>query len=97
MVGIRLDYIIHAIMFLILGVIFQINEHLQTWSGNKIARYTGIFALAVCSELLHHIIDWRGFNTVDMIANISGLFLGLVLTALLLNITPKIYKEISRL
>ncbi len=83
--GVRMDYILHVILFWVLGLVYTMSA--GNTDTNILPFLLGVFGLllfAILMEALHYVISWRGYNLMDMLANIGGLFAG-ILTGGVLN------------
>jgi VanZ family protein len=79
---IRLDYFIHAVMILCFAWIWV---HSRITGVTWFKRYEGlkysvlVLCAGVCLELLQLLVPWRSFNPVDMIYNVMGAILVVIL------------------
>lgn len=79
---IRLDYFIHAVMILCFAWIWV---HSRITGVTWFTRYEGLkySVLVLCAgvglELLQLLVPWRSFNPVDMIYNVMGAILVVIL------------------
>jgi VanZ family protein len=75
----RLDYLIHFLSFLPLPILAffasQGNTMLKKWKMLMALS----FAIAILSELLQLAVEDRTFNPLDILANLSGLLVGLAI------------------
>jgi len=78
----RLDYFIHAVMILCFAWIW-VHSRITgvTWFQHRESlKYSVLVMCAgVCLELLQLLVPWRSFNPVDMVYNIMGAILVVVL------------------
>ncbi len=76
-VEIRLDYLLHAILFLPFLILC-----IKAWLINIIiALFFGILFAAI-SEGLQYLLPYRAFNINDLLANILGIFLGVAIAVI---------------
>jgi VanZ family protein len=75
----RLDYLMHFLSFLPLPILAyfasQGNPMLKKWKMLMALS----FAIAILSELLQLAVEDRTFNPFDILANLSGLLVGLTI------------------
>ena len=79
--SIRLDYLVHALVFLPLVPLWRIVRPEHPWSLTII---TGLL-LAAVTEGSQYFIPYRAYNINDLLGNISGVLLG-VLVALAIKL-----------
>ncbi|MBI9054055.1 MAG: VanZ family protein [Bacteroidales bacterium] len=84
----RLDYTIHFLVYFSLSVLFifwRIDEWLKI--SNKELLWYIFSGIAICAitELLQFYIPERTFNKTDLLFNILGVIVGIVLIKLILN------------
>jgi VanZ family protein len=84
----RLDYTIHFLVYFSLSVLFifwRIDQWLKI--SNKELLWYIFSGIAICAitELLQFYIPGRTFNKTDLLFNILGVIVGIVLIKLILN------------
>jgi VanZ family protein len=71
--GLRLDYLLHALLFLPLPVLLIDPKA-------KPGKFVLLFVAAVCvagvTEYIHALIPYRSFNPNDLLANVCGAVIG---------------------
>lgn len=78
----RVDYLLHAIAFLVLPIIAYFSS-----SDSKTRKFwwtliTISVVIAIGTEFLQKFVPDRTFNPLDILSNISGLFIGVILVFL---------------
>jgi len=78
----RVDYFLHAIAFLVLPIIAYFSS-----SDNKKRKFWWILiaisvVIAIGTEFLQNFVPDRTFNPLDILSNLSGLFIGIILVTL---------------
>lgn len=70
--GLRLDYLLHVIVFLPFVPLWRIG-----WPGQSmmVVMAAGVF-LAVAMEGSHFLLPYRGYNVYDMLGNVVGVLAG---------------------
>jgi glycopeptide antibiotics resistance protein len=76
--GIRWDYLIHAIVYVPLPILLSIQKEIKLWLGILIA-----LTLASGFEFLQMALNYRAFNINDLVANLIGVGLGILLVLIL--------------
>ena len=71
--GLRLDYVLHAVLFLPLP--FLLIDY-RAKAGNFVLLFAGAIVLAAATEYIHALIPYRSFNPNDLLANVSGVVIG---------------------
>ncbi len=79
--SIRLDYLLHASVFLPLVPLWRLARPEHPWS---LIILTGLL-LAAAAEGSHYILPYRAYNINDLLGNIAGVLLG-VLVALAIKL-----------
>ncbi len=80
--GFRFDYLLHTVMILGFAWI-EILKRVIGLEGLGVMKFAGLtIGTAVCMELLQHLIPWRSFNPVDMMYNLVGAVLGVMVIAI---------------
>lgn len=78
----RLDYLLHALIFIPLVPLWRAGRPDHPW---WLIIGAGML-FAVCSELLHMVLPYRGYNINDLFANVAGVMAG---TGLALGLSAK--------
>jgi VanZ family protein len=81
-VSIRLDYILHVGIFILWLILYKLayNSRIAAYSKNEILRLIVLIVLfAILSEVVQSLIPYRSFNINDLIANLVGAFIGILL------------------
>jgi len=81
----RLDYLIHALSFLVFGLIAILGRiaNKPVFKINGFIRFVLLILItAVALEFIQHWIPYRTFNPWDMAGNLLGAVLAIVLVAL---------------
>jgi len=86
----RLDYLVHVISFLGFGWLYVADKVFKS-SGSRfrnapISLFIMVLGSAAGFELLQTLIPWRSFNINDMIGNLMGAALVIIVILLLPNI-----------
>ena len=71
--GLRLDYVLHALLFLPLPVLL-IDPKAKP--GNFLLLFAAALCVAAAAEYIHALIPYRSFNPNDLIANVCGALIG---------------------
>ena len=71
--GLRLDYVLHALLFLPLPVLL-IDPKAKP--GNIALLFAAALCVAAAAEYIHALIPYRSFNPKDLAANVSGAVIG---------------------
>jgi VanZ family protein len=74
--GLRLDYVLHALLFLPLPVLL-IDPKAK--AGNFALLFTAAILVAAATEYIHALIPYRSFNPNDLLANVCGAVIGGIL------------------
>jgi VanZ family protein len=93
-INIRLDYISHFVLFIPWVTIGYVAFGKESAFLNFDAyELSGLLAFAACSEYIQYYLPYRTFNINDLLANVFGVLLGILLakpqSRFLLNIIPK--------
>lgn len=84
-IEIRLDYLVHVILYLPMG--FLVRAYLLHQNLNKLKFLLlcalGSFIIASGMEILQFYTTWRSFNINDLLANNLGVLFGYLLLTLL--------------
>lgn len=78
--GFRTDYLMHVVMFIPFMTLFHLRSINMT--GKKVWFLPGLIAgslLAASSEGIQWFLPYRVFNTMDLLANFGGIFVGAVI------------------
>jgi VanZ family protein len=84
----RLDYIIHFLIFFILGFFMQmwrITNNLDSSYLKSIYMILGGILFAFISEFPQKFLPYRTFNVVDFICNSAGIVIGFISTGLIVK------------
>ena len=94
--SIRWDYIVHVMVYMPLFPLLNKTLNLKTKSLDFKAIIVAVL-LATTLEAIQYIIPWRAFNVNDLISNILGVGIGVLLWTVIKNnkiILPiKIFKK----
>lgn len=77
----RLDYLLHLAMILVFAWIWLLGKLMDImWFSNmETLKYSAVIVLcAIGLELLQFLLPWRTFNPMDMIFNLTGAMLGII-------------------
>jgi len=72
--GLRWDYIIHALVYIPLPILLSLNKKINYWVGVFIA-----LILASGFEFLQYFLSYRAFNINDLMANLIGVGVGVII------------------
>lgn len=90
---IRLDYLIHICEYGILGLLTFLafsGKDMQLNLRKFLMITTGLVIFAVLDELHQKLIPGRSYNIFDMLSNITGILISLVLSLLIfLKLSPR--------
>lgn len=90
MIGFRLDYLLHALIFLPLTVLWHLGfPHHPLW-----LILAGSFLVAAGMEGLQYLLPYRAYNVNDMLGNWAGALLGGILVWLLGSFYKKSEKNL---
>jgi len=83
---IRIDYLLHALGYCTLGVLFLFWQPTIARQRNLwlLTLFTG-FAFSAITEMAQYFVPTRSVNPFDLLANLVGLFFGLLFCRLLIN------------
>lgn len=76
--GIRWDYLLHALVYIPLPVLLALNKKINFWIGILLA-----LILASGFEFMQMALSYRAFNINDLVANLIGVGLGVLLIIIL--------------
>lgn len=85
-VHIRLDYLLHAALFIPWAFIYILIFRPSGWSQKLWVVATGLL-MAFATEGIQYFLTYRAYNINDLLANFLGVFLGSIL--LIIPIFPK--------
>ena len=71
----RLDYLLHVLLFIPLVPLSRMSWPGRPWW----LIITAGLLFAACSEFLHLLLPYRGYNINDLFANMAGVIVGAVL------------------
>jgi glycopeptide antibiotics resistance protein len=78
--GFRADYLAHVVMFLPFVMLYRwrwvLRNHTKAWLPAALA--SGAL-LAASSEAIQWLLPWRVFNPMDLIANVAGVGVGVLI------------------
>ena len=80
-VSIRLDYILHVGIFILWMILFKLaySVKIAAYRKNESLRLVVMVVLfAFLSEVVQSLIPYRSFNLNDLIANLIGVFIGIL-------------------
>ncbi len=70
--GLRLDYLVHALVFIPFVPLWKlVRSRTSLW----LILVAGIL-VAAAAEGSHYILPYRGYNILDLLANVSGVIIG---------------------
>ncbi len=75
----RLDYLLHALVFIPLAPVWRTARPQHPW----LLIIAGSIMLAVAAETSHYILPYRSYNVNDLLGNVIGALIGIAVAALM--------------
>jgi VanZ family protein len=91
-VNIRLDYLLHSILFIPWAFMYLVAFRPARLSGRWIAVGTGLL-MASATEGVQYFLTYRGYNINDLISNFFGVFLGTTVLFMKFPYNPEAFPE----
>jgi len=82
---VRLDHLLHFLVYFLICMyyLFGAQKGITLFENNSLLKFIlSVFFLATTTEVVQLWVPERAFNPVDWMANVSGLFIGLIVIAM---------------
>lgn len=86
----RLDYLVHLMTFLIFSWVFILGEvtKKRVFSSQGVLKFTSVVVSAACwFEFVQKMLPYRAYNPIDMMFNLIGALIGIILIMITLGLS----------
>jgi VanZ family protein len=81
--NLHFDQILHSIVYLMIPLYYLVGQYLgmTIFNDNSFLKFLfAIFFLAIVTEIIQIFVPSRAFNFFDLVANLFGVLIGLLIT-----------------